>query len=45
MGVAGPIGQGRQFAEHSQIDGGAQGRFELWQRGDSGVLEEGFQPL
>ena len=45
MGVAGPIGQGGQFAEHGQIDGGAQGRFELRQRGDGGVLEERFQPL
>ena len=45
MGVAASIGKGGQFAEHGQIDGGAQGRFELRQRGDDGVLEECFQPF
>jgi hypothetical protein len=42
---AGSIGQGGQFAEHGQIDRGAQGCFELRQRGDGGVLEERLQPL
>jgi len=29
MGVAGPVGQGGQFAEHGQIDRGTQGGFKL----------------
>jgi len=45
MGVAGPIGQGGQFAKHGAIDRCAQSGLQLRQGGHLVVLEEYLEPV